>query len=162
MAEFVQHPVYSNYYVSKDGSYYFIKANGQKSDVKLGTPVRNKYGKSIMREQCITTQKGIYTVVNVGRLVLETFVSLAPGNDYEVDHINADPLDNRLENLRWVTHEQNLANRKSLIGQKWTTDRHAKRLETAKKLGYNTWGELLNAGKAKKWAEKHNIKLTQK
>lgn len=39
------------------------------------------------------------------RLVLETFVG--PGEGYEADHVNGDRQDNRLENLRWVTPEDN-------------------------------------------------------
>ena len=34
----------------------------------------------------------------------------------ELDHINGDPLDNRIENLRVVTHQQNSCNRKSQCG----------------------------------------------
>jgi hypothetical protein len=36
----------------------------------------------------------------------------------------------------------------------WKDDRQAKRLETARKLGYNTWGDLLRAGRAKAKAER--------
>ncbi|WIC90180.1 HNH endonuclease [Arthrobacter phage VroomVroom] len=48
-----------------------------------------------------------YDVANpaVHRLVLETFVG--PGDGYEADHVNGDRLDNRLENLRWLTPEDN-------------------------------------------------------
>jgi hypothetical protein len=34
-----------------------------------------------------------------------------PDNLSDVDHINQDRLDNRLENLRWVTHKDNGRNR---------------------------------------------------
>lgn len=30
--------------------------------------------------------------------------------DFEVDHINSNPQDNRAENLRWVTHKENMNN----------------------------------------------------
>ena len=56
----------------------------------------------------------------IHRLVLEAFTRKHTAhyfNDvpmalYQVDHINQDPSDNRLENLRWVTNTINASNRK--------------------------------------------------
>ena len=45
----------------------------------------------------------------VHRLVLETFVGKIP-DGYEIDHINAVCDDNRLSNLRVVTHKENMEN----------------------------------------------------
>lgn len=45
----------------------------------------------------------------VHRLLAEAFIP-NPNNLPEVDHINGDPSDNRLDNLRWVTHKENLNN----------------------------------------------------
>tara|TARA_R110001632_G_scaffold220107_1_gene349965 strand:- start:65 stop:541 length:477 start_codon:yes stop_codon:yes gene_type:complete len=36
-----------------------------------------------------------------------------PENKPEVDHINRDPSDNRAENLRWVSHQENMDNQTS-------------------------------------------------
>lgn len=33
-----------------------------------------------------------------------------PGSEYQIDHINRDSHDNRLENLRWVTAGENMNN----------------------------------------------------
>lgn len=41
------------------------------------------------------------------RLVVETFYGSIPA-DRECDHINHEPLDNRLTNLRVVTHDENI------------------------------------------------------
>jgi hypothetical protein len=42
----------------------------------------------------------------VHRLVAEAFIE-KPHEDYEVDHINEDVYDNRLENLRWISGFEN-------------------------------------------------------
>lgn len=57
-----------------------------------------------------------------------------PTEGYEVDHINGDKLDNRKDNLRFVTHQQNMWNRGKLktnssfaskyIGVTWRHERN--------------------------------------
>ena len=63
--------------------------------------------------------KGYYTVgftknnlrknKMVHRLVAKAFI-LNPDNKKEVDHINTNRTDNRVENLKWVTHKENCNN----------------------------------------------------
>jgi len=52
-------------------------------------------------------RKGKYVHV----LVMENFGPPKPGPKYEIDHINRNRLDNRLENLRWVTRTENSHNK---------------------------------------------------
>lgn len=49
----------------------------------------------------------------VHRLVADAFIP-NPDNLAEVNHINEDKLDNRVENLEWVTHAQNIAHSHSI------------------------------------------------
>ena len=50
----------------------------------------------------------------VHRLVAEAFVD-NPNLSPEVDHINTDRLDNRADNLRWVSHRENKNNPLSIL-----------------------------------------------
>jgi hypothetical protein len=59
--------------------------------------------------------------VKVHQLVAKTFIP-NPENKLEIDHINTIPIDNRVENLRWVTRTENannvLTRRKNSISSK--------------------------------------------
>jgi hypothetical protein len=46
---------------------------------------------------------------SVHNLVAEAFIGSKPGESYRVDHINENLLDNRPENLRWITHAENVS-----------------------------------------------------
>jgi len=51
----------------------------------------------------------------VHRLVLEAFVGPAP-EGMEANHINGQPFDNRLCNLEWITHKENMAHSRQVLG----------------------------------------------
>lgn len=49
----------------------------------------------------------------IHRLIAEAFIP-NPDNKPEIDHINTVPTDNRIENLRWVTHKENMNNQTTI------------------------------------------------
>lgn len=71
---------------------------------KILLPVLNKNGYHSVSIKKNNKTRNYY---KVHRLVAEAFIS-NPNNKPEVDHINTDKTDNRVDNLRWVTHFENM------------------------------------------------------
>lgn len=53
-------------------------------------------------------KKGKRKHFKVSRLVLESFRPHPNSEELDVDHINRDKFDNRLENLQWLSHKENV------------------------------------------------------
>lgn len=108
------------------------------SDIRYGTKSYNKKGYLLQCQVCVWRSNGGTSskVVNLGRLVLDSWEIEQTYDDEgvlrtETEHINRDPSDNRLENLRWATHKENMVNRRK-FNPTWLKDPEviAKRKET--------------------------------
>ena len=77
----------------------------------------------------------------VHRVVAETFIE-NPRGCKEVDHINHDKQDNRVENLRWVTREENQANLSKFTKRTYWKDITAKDLATGKRYRFKKFPDI--------------------
>jgi hypothetical protein len=87
-----------------------------------------------------------YINKRVSRLVALTFIP-NPENKPDVDHINRNVEDNRLENLRWVTKSENQLNREVCFGEtrgiSWDAGHNAYKISITKN------GKTTNYGRRK-------------
>jgi len=90
-----------NYKITKSGKIWSIKSNRF-----LKQRTCNGY-------KMITLEKNSMNIT-IHRIVAETFIP-NPENKIYVNHINSNKLDNRVENLEWVTQKENCAAHKKNI-----------------------------------------------
>lgn len=95
---------YPNYQVSNMGRVKSLNYNHTKKE-KILKP--HNTGNGYLMVQLFNNDT--YKCKLIHRLVAETFIS-NPENKPCVDHINTDKTDNKVENLRWVTHKENSNN----------------------------------------------------
>ena len=96
-------PGFPGYEVSNFGA---IKSYKQTKAGKLLTLNKNKKGYLQVRMQ---DTDGAQTTKLVHRLVLMVFAPIEGMENLTVDHIDGNPANNNLSNLRWMTAEENLS-----------------------------------------------------
>ena len=96
----------------------------------------------------------------VSRLVAEAF--LGSMKDMEVDHINGKRDDNRVENLRWVIHQENVSHIYELgnghFGKKYNYDHYAKTIMLYNEKDQIVFSSILECCE---WIQKHILKTTK-
>ena len=81
---------------------------------RLLKPYTDAYGYLRVDLRCNGKRKN----ATVHRLVAEAFLGPAPSPKHEVNHKNGDRVDNRVENLEWVTRSENLTHAFRVLGSR--------------------------------------------
>lgn len=154
-------------YIAKDGSY--ILPNGKEPEkVRYGTKSYSKKGYPLQIMICTTVdvivddKKVAKTIVkNIGRLVLDAWQNEID-ETMEVDHIDRNPFNNNLDNLRLVTKSENIRNR-TKFDCSWlhTSEVAKKRVETKKSIREGTYVEE-NSVKDEKPTFEETIRIKRK
>lgn len=97
---------FPNYQVSNLGN---VK-NKRRGNILKPKPVKKQYG-YICYEVYISKDGGKQFHKKIHRLVAEAFIP-NPDNKPEIDHIDKNPANNHVDNLRWATRSENTLNTK--------------------------------------------------
>ena len=103
-------------YASKDGKVYTFNSYGFKQ-VQGHILCVPRHPTKKKKQHKVEQLSSVYNRILVHHAVLSAWVGPRP-EGMECDHINGDSLDNRLCNLEWVTHEENMRRRADMYHSK--------------------------------------------
>ena len=111
---------------------YFVSNKGRVYSTKTHKFIGNKNKKTGYHTATLTRGKKSATKY-IHHLVMRYFGKPKPNDDYEVDHIDGNKDNNSIENLQWLTHQENLNKRNA-----YKKDRK-KRLGKKEMETFNRW-----------------------
>lgn len=118
--EYRQSALAPRLYVADDG-HYIIPDSKNTDGTKVREPTKNYNTKGYPLAAIVCTmvkstvdgeECSKKVVINIGRLVLDTWSAEGNKPDMEVDHIDRNPFNNHISNLRFVTRDENIKNRR--------------------------------------------------
>ena len=140
------------YVVTEDGELFSNRSDGRVRDFNDLRPMKGYPDRKGYLKVKLYGLDGRKYNTRIHRLVLESFTRKGTEHffndvpmDFQVDHINQNPSDNRLGNLRWVTNTINASNRKhSYHSWSKSTKNEICKLYFEKRRGYRDIGVILH------------------
>ena len=98
-----------------------VNNNYKSKNFKEGRILKNRYtGKGY--DVCVLQKEGLKENKSVHRLVCETYKNNLNYKNLQVNHMNGDKKDNRIENLEWVTCKENIVHCYKVLNIKKNSD----------------------------------------
>lgn len=85
---------------------YAVSNLGEVRSIRMGKMLKQRVDRAGYKSVRLTSN-GVTKTLLVHRLVAETFIPRLPRQKV-VNHLNGNKTDNRLENLEWTTHKENI------------------------------------------------------
>ena len=139
---------YENIYeISNNGD---IKRYYKNGNIRILKPTKNNKG-YLFLSLC---KKGEQKFFLIHRLIAIYFIP-NPDNKPYIDHRDGDKLNNSISNLRWVSHQENMLNKKNYGKYKRGVNYHKQRKKFQAQININ--GKVKNLGRYETEDEAHEV-----